>query len=473
MKQKQKILGLIFLSLALCAVHVNAFPATGAAERFAATARSERAGDILSDAEKLLQQARQQGSDYLTSKDEKQKKAAKNSLEDAEKMLKKGLKDAPDCEKCLELLSQTYLYQTYFGFSKDYDECIKTATEGLTRFPSNGRLAYLRGYAYYNSGRYAEANKSLKAALLSVDAQTAAQVTPILQTSQQAFLTNWNRQANFYQSKESRIEQYNPATFRNEIAFQVTPDFELQLGAQGFAALTNNAPKINDPEIQTYLENLISRITSKSPGLSYNYTVTVVNSPEVNAVTTPGHIVVYTGLLAYADNEAQLAGVLSHELGHNYGHHQARAVIKNYQAQMIVSAALRAINPQNATAQILGQLGGNIGLILFSRAYSRFEEKEADEYGAHLMFNAGYSPLDASSFFLKMSKTGGKQPPKFLSTHPPLLDRANYVMDFLDSFPADGREFRSDSEDFKKIKARIVPAQQKQNVPGRGVLPPQ
>jgi predicted Zn-dependent protease len=88
------------------------------------------------------------------------------------------------------------------------------------------------------------------------------------------------------------------------------------------------------------------------------------------------------------------------------------------------------------------------------------------------MFNAGYSPLDASSFFLKMSKAGGKAPPKFLSTHPPLLDRANYVMDYLDSFPADGREFRVDSEDFKKIKARLVPTQQRQSAPGRGVLPP-
>ena len=89
------------------------------------------------------------------------------------------------------------------------------------------------------------------------------------------------------------------------------------------------------------------------------------------------------------------------------------------------------------------------------------------------MFNAGYSPLEASSFFLKMSKASGKQPPKFLSTHPPLMDRADYLADYLDSFPADGREFRVDSEEFKKIKARLVPSQQQQRVPGRGALPPQ
>jgi len=207
--------------------------------------------------------------------------------------------------------------------------------------------------------------------------------------------------------------------------------------------------------MKAYLEALIQRIVSRSPGSSFNYTVTIVDSPEVNAVTPPGHVIIYTGLFAFAENEAQLAGVLSHELAHNYAHHQARAVIKNYQAQMVTNAILRAINPQNAVAQILGTLGANFGLTLFSRAYSRFEEKEADHYAAHLMFNAGYSPLEASSFFLKMSKSGAKQPPKFLSTHPPMLDRASYVMDYLDSFPADGREFRIDSEEFKKIKARI------------------
>jgi Zn-dependent protease with chaperone function len=459
MKRVQIIIVLVAIALALGAAQIN----------FAIPSGPQ---DLLAQIESLVKQGREQGLSYLSTKDDRTKKSSKKNLEDAEKLLKNAIKQSPACEKCIEYLVTTYFYQTYFGFSKDYDDCIKTAAQGLTQFPANGRIAYFRGYAYYNSYQYAEANKDFKTALLSVDVQTAAQITQILQMSQQAFLTNWNRQANYYQSRESRIEQYNQQTFRNEIAFQVTPEFEMQLGAQGFAAITTNAQTINDPEMQTYLQNLVARITSKSPGSNFSYKVTVVNSPEVNAVTPPGHIIVYTGLFAFADNEAQLAGVLSHELAHNYGHHAARAVIKNYHAQSVANAVIRAINPQNATAQILTQLGASIGLTLFSRAYSRFEEKEADHYGAHLMFNAGYSPLDASSFFLKMSKASGKAPPRFLSTHPPLLDRANYLMDYLDSFPADGREFRVDSEEFKKIKARIVPGQQQKRAPGPGMLPP-
>lgn len=419
--------------------------------------------------ESQIQQAREQGVQYLNSRDDRARKAAKSNLEQAEKFLKDELKRNTACEKCFELLTATYLYKTYFGFERNYDDCFRTAAQGLASFPKNARIAFFKGYAHYNSRDYAAANKAFKTA--QADPNLAAQVNQILLDSQQKFLADWNRQASYYQSKESRIEVAQG--FQMVTAFQVTPEWEMQLGGQGFAALTANAPKVVDAEIQTYLQNLTTRLLSKSPGSPFNYQITIVNSPEVNAVTPPGHIIVYTGLLAFADNEAQLAGVLAHELAHNYGHHQARAVIKNYHMQSIANAALRAINPQNATAQIFASLGANIGLTLFARAYSRFEEKEADQYGAHLMYNAGYSPLDASSFFLKMSKASGKQPPKFLSTHPPLLDRADYLADYLESFPADGREFRVDSEEFKKIKARLTPSQPQRQIPGRGVLPPQ
>lgn len=422
--------------------------------------------------EALIQRALQDGRQYLSTQDNEAKKSAKKNLEQAEKNLKEEIKRSADCEKCHELLVATYYYQTYFGFERDYDRCIETAEQAGHRFPNNGRIALFKGYALYNHGKYVEANKALKTALASADPQTAAQVNQVLQDSQQKFLTNWNRQANFYQSKESRIDVYNPQIYRMQTVFQVTPGFELQLGARGFAAQASQAPAVVDPQIQTYLENLITRLLSKSPGSPFNYKVTVLNAREVNAVTPPGHVIVYTGLLAFADNEAQLAGVLSHELAHNYGHHVARAVIKDYLARSTANALLQLINPQNQMAQILGNLGANIGLTLFSRAYSRFEEKEADHYGAHIMYNAGYSPLDASSFFLKMSKQNPKQPPKYLSTHPPLIDRADYLADYLESFPVEGREFRVDSEEFKKIRARIVPFQPQTMGPGRGVVPP-
>ena len=286
--------------------------------------------DFFSHVENLIGEGKQQGTNYLNSKDDKSKKSAKKSLDEAENLLKKKLKQEPKCEKCLEFLTMTNFYQTYFGFSKNYNDCIRTAEEGLTQFPSNSRMAYYKGFAHYNIGEYSETIKAFNRFLMSpgTDAQTVEQVRQILQDGQQRFLANWNRHAQYYQSPESKILIYNPQTYKQEPIFQVTPEWEVGLGSQGFTALTAKATKLEDAELKEYLESLISRITGKSPGSPFNYQVTFVNSPEVNAVTPPGHIIVYTGLLAAAENESELAAVLSHELAHNYAHHQARAVLQ-------------------------------------------------------------------------------------------------------------------------------------------------
>ncbi len=389
-------------------------------------------------------------------------------------MLKKELKQEPSCETCFEFLSITYFYQAYFGFLKNYDVCIKTATQALTQFPANSRLAYYKGYAHYNSGQYGESIKTFNRFLMSpaIDTQTFAQVRQIVQDGQQRFLANWNGHALYYQSPESQITVYNPQTYKQEPIFQVTPDWEMNLGSQGFIAMTAQATKLEDAELNDYLDNLVSRLINKSPGSPFNYKITVVNSPEVNAVTTPGHIIVYTGLLAAAENESELAGVLAHELAHNYAHHQARAVIQKYYMQNAANAVAQLINPRNAAAEIATKLGAAITVDLFTRAYSRFEEKEADLYGSHILFNAGYNPTATSNFFLKLYKANPKQPIKFLSTHPPAPDRATYLTDYMESFPLD-KEMQIDSRDFQKMKtklATLVPST-RQKGPGSGLLP--
>jgi predicted Zn-dependent protease len=208
---------------------------------------------------------------------------------------------------------------------------------------------------------------------------------------------------------------------------------------------------------------------SKTPGPNFNYKVTIIDSPVVNAVTVPGHIMVATGLFTFADTESELVGVLAHELAHNYGHHAARRFIKATQAQLLAEYAasiVRALNPRSQTAQLITQLAAQFGIGLFLNAYSRHEEKEADLYAAHIMFNAGWNPTAMSLTFLKMYKLHPKQPVKFLSTHPPIQDRADYMTDYLESFPLE-REMRLDSEAFQKIKARL-----KGREPQGPVIPP-
>lgn len=448
------------LPLVLLGIVLLTAPTPGAA-------RQDPAGQ----AESLIRQARDQGLQFLNANDNQAKSNARKSLEQAEKLLKDALKRQPDCAKCTEQLIADYFYQAYFGFSKDYDECLKTAEQGLTRFPGNARIAFFKGYAHYNSKEYSEATKALNQYLTAAtgEPEAEAQARQILRDSQQHFLTDWNRQANFFGSREARIERYNPQTMKNDVVFQVTPELEAQLGGLGFASLTEKAKTLEDPEVKAYLDGLVTRLLSKSPGPVSNVRITVIDAPDVNAVTPPGHIIVYTGLLGFTENESQLAGVLAHELGHNYAHHQGRTVIKGYMMQGLANSLLQALNPQGRTEQTIAQLAAQFGVGLYMKAYSRSEEKEADLYGAHIMFNAGYNPSDASAFFLKMYKQNPKQPVKFLSTHPPLQDRAEYLIDYLESFPLD-KEMRQDSADFQKIHARFARAQTA--APGRGVIPP-
>ena len=433
--------------------------------------RSSAAQSPAEQAESLIKQARTSGLKYLNDKDDRAKNESKKSLETAEKLLKDALKKEPGCVKCTEQLVAGYLYQAYFGFARNYDETIDAANKGLERFPANPKLSFLKGYAHYNAKEYSDAARALNAYLMAAsgEPETEEQARQILKDAQQRFLTGWNKQADFYSTPDSRFVRYNPQTFKNDVVFQVTPEFEAQLGGLGFTSLTQKAKTLQDPEVISYLESLVARLLVKSPGPLANVKVTVIDAPEVNAVTPPGHIIVYTGLLGFAENESQLAGVLAHELGHNYAHHQGRTAVKGYAMQSLTGSLTALVNPQNRTEATLTALAAQLGVGLYMKAYSRGEEKEADLYGAHIMYNAGYNPSDASAFFLKMYKLNPKQPIKFLSTHPPLQDRAEYLIDYLESFPLD-KEMRQDSAEFQKIRARFARAQA--GPTDRGVIPP-
>ncbi len=403
-----------------------------------------------------IEQGVTNGLQYQKSRDNKSKDASKRDLEEVIKTAKEFLKHDGSCAVCAEHLVMADYYYAAFGFTKSFDQAVEDATPLLSQFPTDGRFSLFAGAALYQKGRFADAGQAFKRYQISTfrNAEHDAFMQPMLDDCQKKFLTAWYNQANFYQSGESRIEQFNTQTFKNEVVFQFTADYELQLGHQGFDALTKGAPRANDPEAVAFLQQLVDRLVAKTPGPGQRYEVSLVNAAEVNAVTPPGYIVVNTGLLKFVDTEAQLAGVLSHEIAHNYAHHPARRLIKAYHAQQITAAITKAVNPKGAVAQAITGISTQVGLGLFLNAYSRFEEKEADLYGSHIMFNGGYNPTALSGFFLKMDRANPKQPPKLLSTHPPLPDRTDYLTDYIEGFPLDRDLVIGSSDAFKKVKER-------------------
>lgn len=416
--------------------------------------------------EALIQQGRAEGLRYAQTRDGRAKDNAKKLLNDAEKLIKNALKQNPACEPCQAAGVATAFMETYFGFAGSYDNFLETAGRAQAQFPLNGRIAVYRASAFYNTANFAEAIKAYKRYLASSgrDRDTDATVQSALADSQQRFLTSWYQQANFYQANESKILRTNPQTFASELVFQVTPEWEVASANQVVPTLAQQAPVVQDPEVQTYLEQLVGKLIGRTPGPAYSYRLAVQNSPAINAVTVPGQIFIDTGLLQFVETEAELAGVLSHELAHNYGHHTARALIKQYYMANLANVVASAVNPQSQGAQAVTALVANLGVGLFVRAYSRFEEKEADLYGTHILYNAGYNPTAMSAFNLKMYQRNPNQPVKFLSTHPPAPDRAEYLTDYLEAFDL-SQPLAVDSEAFKKIKLKFPSA-------SRGVLPP-
>jgi len=277
------------------------------------------------------------------------------------------------------------------------------------------------------------------------------------QRKQAVSMTGWYKHANFYQSQDARVLIPNPQTKQMDLAYQFTPDYELALGNQAYQQLVQNgAGVVSDPEVQAYFERLIQKLTTSTPGgPNFPYRITILNAPEVvNAVTPPGHVIVYTGLVNKVESEAELVAVLAHEIAHNYAHHVVRQIGKQAYIQSSINALAGAVQRKSAAVQAITNVGAQFGGGLFLKAYGRYEEKEADLYGTHLMYNAGYNPTAMSRFFLRLYQDRPRQPFKLLSTHPNDPDRANYVSDYLEGFPLD-REMTLDSDQFHQIKQRL------------------
>jgi beta-barrel assembly-enhancing protease len=140
----------------------------------------------------------------------------------------------------------------------------------------------------------------------------------------------------------------------------------------------------------------------------------------VNAFATPGgHLYFYTGLIKELENEAQLAGVMAHEMAHCSRRHSTDQLTRYYGLSLLVAIVLGE-NPS-----MLKQLAADIASGLAALAFSRKMEYEADDYAVKYLSSTDYHPLGLADFFIKME--GLPQPPTFLSTHPSPEDRIDKI----------------------------------------------
>ncbi len=202
---------------------------------------------------------------------------------------------------------------------------------------------------------------------------------------------------------------------------------EVQLGREASAQVEKEVTLVRDSALTSYVNQLGQRLARYSPEPEFPYTFKVVRDKKINAFALPGGpVYVNTGTIAAAENEAQLAGVLGHEIGHVALRHGTNNASKAMLAQLPL-AALGGIIGQGSIGGQLAQLGIGFGLNSVMLKYSRDAERQADIVGAQMLYDAGYNAEEMVRFFENMQKGERGSSVEWLSSHPNPGNRAELV----------------------------------------------
>jgi Zn-dependent protease with chaperone function len=209
-----------------------------------------------------------------------------------------------------------------------------------------------------------------------------------------------------------------------------------QAGLQAMAEVYKQMPVLPDSNpVTQYVQQLGRKLVPViPPDKSWPYQFHVIPQKDINAFALPGGpIFINLGTIQAADNEAELAGVMAHEMSHIYMQHSAKQVAKASLAQGI-AGILGAILPGN-TAGNIARLGIQIGAGTVFMKYSRDDEAQADAVGAIIMYEAGFNPRAMAEFFQKLEQQGGSSGPQFLSDHPNPGNRVASVDKEIQNWP--------------------------------------
>lgn len=210
-----------------------------------------------------------------------------------------------------------------------------------------------------------------------------------------------------------------------------SPDQDVKMGQEYAKEIESQVQVINDPTLNNYVNRIGKKLVDAIEGEKFPFTFKVVNDPSINAFALPGGpMYVHTGLIAAADNEAQIAGVLGHEMGHVMLRHGTNQASK---ANLIQIPAMIAggMLDKGGLMGTLTQLGIGLGANSVLMKFSRTAESDADLYGARLVHRAGYNPVELARFFEKLEAESGKGSAvsQFFSDHPNPGNRIKNIQD--------------------------------------------
>lgn len=229
---------------------------------------------------------------------------------------------------------------------------------------------------------------------------------------------------------------------------------DVDLGQNNAKQVLQQYEVVKDQSLQNYIRRVGDRLAAineaKSSG--FNFTFTLLNVSEVNAFALPGGpMFIFTKLIQTTDNEAQLAGVMAHEMSHVILRHGTHEASKANLIQIPAALAAGLIGDQSAAGK-LAELGLGLTANSFILKFSRDAESEADALGSHLMAEAGYNPIEMARFFEKLAQNGS-QGPQFLSDHPNPGNRETAIEAEIRTLPQ--RDYGYETGSFARAKAAV------------------
>ena len=249
---------------------------------------------------------------------------------------------------------------------------------------------------------------------------------------------------------------------------------DVQLGKEAAAEVEKQFQIVGDARISSFIEGIGRKLLQapEADAQSFAYSFKVVNEKSINAFALPGGpTFTHTGLIAAADNESQIAGVLAHEISHVVLRHGTSNVSKANILQ--IPAMLGGALGGGGMLGQLAQLGVGLGANSLMMKFSRNAESDADLLGTRIMHRVGYNPIEMARFFEKLEAESGKQGKlsQFFSDHPNPGNRVKSVQAEIQLLPKrDG--YNADAGQIAQVKQSVnalpAPPPPKQQAQGGG-----
>ncbi|MGB8768937.1 MAG: M48 family metallopeptidase [Candidatus Korobacteraceae bacterium] len=242
-------------------------------------------------------------------------------------------------------------------------------------------------------------------------------------------------------------------------------DKQVAMGRAYSQQVEHSAKLVSDPVVTEYInrlgQNLVRNSDAKVP-----FTIKVIDTDEINAFALPGgFFYVNSGLILAADNEAELAGVMAHEIAHVAACHVAR---EQTRGNIVNLASIPLIFVPGGWAVYEGaQAALSIGVPLTFMKFSREFEAQADFLGMEYMYKAGYDPQSFISFFEKIEAQEKKKPgtiAKAFESHPPTPDRVEAAQKEMRTVLPPRDEYIVDTSEFENVKARLASIENRHKV---------